>query len=88
MDEVQHDSYAGRGDFINRIINITFEADENRSSSVLSVLAALPIIDDEINEATEVFAVQLVLTGSVDPDMITLNTPAASLCTIVDNDCE
>ena len=87
MDEVQHDFHAGTEDFINRVINITFEADENRSSSVLSVLAALPIIDDEINEATEVFAVQLVLTGSVDSDMITLS-PAASLCTIFDDDRE
>ena len=55
---------------------------------MLSVLAALPVIDDEINEATEVFVVQLVLTGSVDPDMITLSSPAASLCIIVDDDRE
>ena len=88
MDEVQHDFYAGTKDFVNRVINITFEADENRSSDVLSVLAVLPITNDEVNEATEVFAVQLVLTSSVDPDMITITSPAASLCTIADDDRE
>ncbi len=46
------------------------------------------MINDEVNEATEVFAVQLVLTGSVDPDMITLTSPSTSLCTIVDDDRE
>ena len=78
--------YAGTQDFISGVINIIFEADEGRDSSVLSALAALPVIDDEFNEATEVFAVQLVLIDGVDPDMITLVYPAASLCTIVDDD--
>lgn len=55
---------------------------------MLSVLVAIPVINDEINEATEVFTVQLVLTDSVDPDMITLVSPTASLCTIVDDDRE
>ena len=80
--------YAGTEDFVNRVINVTFEADESRSSSVLSVLVAIPVINDDVNEATEVFAVKLVLTDSVNPDMITLSSPAASLCTIVDDDRE
>ena len=81
-------NFAGTQDFTNRVINVTFEADEGRESSTLSALAALPIIDDEINEATEVFAIQLVLVSSIDADMITLVSPAASLCTIVDDDCK
>ena len=72
-------------DFINTPINIIFDADEGRDGTS-SALAAVPVIDDEINEATEMFVVQLKLVNSVDPSMITLVNPTASLCSIIDDD--
>ena len=85
---LSHAFCAGLEDFANNTVTVTFEVDETRGSGLFSILLAVPITDDAINEATEVFAIQMELVGNVDPSMITLVSPAVALCTIVDDDCK
>ena len=70
-------------DFINTVINITFNPDEGNNN----ILVTVPIINDDINEAVEqVFVIQLALVSSVNPHMVRFLSRAASLCRIIDDD--
>ena len=46
----------------------------------------IPLTDDIINEANEVFVVRLELVTAVDPNRVDLTDRNASLCRIGDND--
>ena len=71
-----------RQDFSDDVITITFEAG---GSIVLT--GNVPIRDDEIYEANEVFITRLVLSHSSDPGTISIGNDRI-LCEIIDNDGE
>ena len=65
-------------------MNITFDPDENAEIDELET--AIPIFNDDINEAQEqAFVVQLRLVESVNQSLVRLTRPA-SLCRIRDDD--
>ena len=79
------DCVSGLNDFNNTILTIVFEPDEIDDENEQN--APIPIINDELNEATEqAFVVQLRLIDSVDPSSVILEQRPASLCRIVDDD--
>ena len=49
-------------------------------------MAHIPIVDDAINEAAQVFIVELRLVSCVDSARFNLTTQPSSLCKIIDND--
>ena len=65
---------------------MTFPADE--AMNIADVLATIPIVDDEINEAQEqVFIILLEVFEPVNLDLITI-TRSTSFGRIIDNDGE
>ncbi len=71
-------------DFIVETHIVTFPI--SVSESYIYVQVSIPIIDDDINEGDEIFAVILELIDAVDPNRVDLNFRNASLCRIGDND--
>ncbi len=71
-------------DFNNETHIVTFPRSVFQSYIYLQV--SIPIIDDDINEGDEVFAVILELIDAVDPNRVDLSFLNACLCTIIDND--
>ena len=76
-------------DFESFEVNVTFFPDEGRLQSEYCLPTLLPITDDDINEAEQMFVVQidLVPVQVQSPDSI-ISSRNTSLCTIVDNDRE
>ena len=68
------------------MLTVTFPADEVDSPPVLSVPAPIPVVDDELNEATQYFVVQLQLLEPHAPNIVLERGVAA--CIIEDNDRE
>lgn len=72
-------------DFDATIIRVTFLPDE--SSATNEHVARIPLVDDDINEATEqVFVVKLYLRTSLNPSKISVTKRPVSLCRIIDDD--
>ena len=46
------------------------------------------VFDDDINEVEQVFVVLLELVSAENPDKVDLSQRNASLCRIMDDDCE
>ena len=46
------------------------------------------VFDDDVNEVEEVFVVLLELVRAENPDKVDLSQRKASLCRIMDDDCE
>ena len=68
------------------MIDVTFNPDEGRRTNN-DILVAVPVINDDINEANEqLFVVQLALVSSVNPHMVRVLSRSASLCRIIDDD--
>ena len=66
---------------------LIFEPDEDALVPVNEMSAPIPIVDDDINEATEqVFIVELRFISSLDPATVDLTVRPSSLCRIIDND--
>ena len=79
--------YASVMDFNNTAITLIFEPDEDAEVPVNEMSARIPIVDDDINEATEqVFIVHLRLISSVNRSRVDFSTRPSSLCRIIDND--
>ena len=77
-------------DFDNTTIIITFEPDEDvvpmNGININGLGAPVPIVDDAVNEAEQVFVVELRLVSSINPATVDLSIQPTSLCRIVDND--
>ncbi len=71
-------------DFVNVTHDVTFPATEDFGPHTIVVL--IPLVDDNINEGHEAFAVILELIDAVDPDRVDLSSRSAVLCRISDND--
>ena len=71
-------------DFDDAMVRVIFDPDEDMDNSVQN--APIPVVDDLINEAEQVFVVQLKLNSSTNPGSVSLTQRPASLCRIVDND--
>ena len=69
-------------DFSNQTFTVTFTANSPAESKSIFV----PIVDDDINEASEFFVAIVELIDAVDPERVTFNQRSATLCEITDND--
>ena len=72
-----------RRDYSPESVEITFEPNTGYRKDIL---IPVPIFDDAINEAEEVFVVVLELVDAVNPGTVDLKEINATLCKILDND--
>ena len=78
-------SFIDLDDFDSAIKTVTFEADEV-GSPVMNKTIQVPIVDDDINEATEQdFVVVINVTNTINPPL-TVVTRRSSILRIIDND--
>ena len=73
-------------DFDTGTIRIIFEPDEDEGDNERD--APIPITNDNVNEAEQVFVVHLILINSSNPGSIDVMYRSSSLCRIIDDDCK
>lgn len=76
-------------DFDPAVVTLTFEADDLNDLPTNSLPAAIPVVDDIINEAPEqLFAAVLQVVSAAYPDRVQNSERNLSTCIIEDNDGE
>ena len=75
-------------DFNNSRITVIFGPDEDVAPMfrINALGAPIPIFDDIVNEAEQMFIVELQLVSSINPATVDLSRRPVSLCRIADND--
>ena len=73
-------------DFIGDSVTVTFQADDTLDEPIIEAIAYVNIIDDNINEANQVFLVKLDFNDGLKFSRIFLERRQSSLAKIIDND--
>ena len=72
-------------DFSGEVVLVTFEPDEKSASSKNEVTTSINITDDNINEAEQIFLLEINIEQSLSFPLLRRPT---TLCKIIDNDGE
>ena len=79
--------FADEEDFNSRSFSVIFPADENLTYPIRRIDAFISTVDDDVNEAEQVFVVSFNVENATNPILVTVSD-FRSLCFIRDNDRE
>ncbi len=79
--------YIDLQDFNPTVLTVTFPADEAPSDTVFDLDVPITIIDDDIDEAEQIFIVYFEVIDAINENLM-LSERKVAICRIVDDDRE